>query len=103
MAAARRPSSRKCASRSARPRLEQGPRGVQLLRALCLGVAIAISAASAGAEPRDAAAAEALFRQGRQAADAGDHAKACEKFKESNRLDPALGTVFNIADCEEKL
>jgi hypothetical protein len=73
------------------------------LRALLVGLAVALSAASAGAEPRDAAAAEALFRQGREAADAGDHAKACEKFKESNRLDPALGTVFNIADCEEKL
>jgi hypothetical protein len=76
---------------------------MRLLRALCFGLAVALSAASAGAEPRDAAAAEALFRQGREAADAGDHAKACEKFKESNRLDPALGTVFNIADCEEKL
>jgi hypothetical protein len=55
------------------------------------------------AQPRDAAAAEALFRQGREASEAGDHRTACEKFKESNRLDPAVGTVFNIADCEEKL
>jgi hypothetical protein len=74
-----------------------------LLRALCFGLAVALAAPPAFAEPRDAAAAEALFRQGREAADAGDHATACEKFKESNRLDPALGTVFNIADCEEKL
>lgn len=51
----------------------------------------------------DPAAAEALFRQGREAADAGDHATACARFEESNRLDPAIGTVFNIADCKEKL
>jgi hypothetical protein len=76
---------------------------VLFLRALGLFLLVALAAPSALAEPHDAAAAEALFRQGREAADAGDHAKACEKFKESNRLDPALGTVFNIADCEEKL
>jgi len=76
---------------------------VPFLRALCVLLLLVLTARGALAEPHDAAAAEALFRQGREAADAGDHAKACEKFKESNRLDPALGTVFNIADCEEKL
>ncbi len=55
------------------------------------------------AQPRDAAAAEALFRQGREASDEGDHRTACAKFRESHRLDPALGTLFNIADCEERL
>jgi hypothetical protein len=76
---------------------------VTILRTSVLCLALAFGAAPVGAQPRDAAAAEALFRQGREAADAGDHATACEKFKESNRLDPAVGTVFNIADCEEKL
>ncbi len=57
------------------------------------------SAALAG----DAASAEALFVQGRAAADRGDHATACAKFAESNRLDPAPGTVFNLGDCSEKL
>jgi hypothetical protein len=51
---------------------------------------------------QSAASAEALFREGRQAADAGDHRLACEKFHESHRLDPAPGTMLNIADCEEK-
>lgn len=51
----------------------------------------------------DAASAEALFVQGRAAADKGDHATACAKFAESNRLDPAPGTVFNLGDCSEKL
>ncbi len=54
-------------------------------------------------DTRDPAAAEALFREGRSAAQKKDFTTACAKFRESNRLDPAVGTVFNIADCEEKL
>ncbi|MBN2194745.1 MAG: hypothetical protein JW751_18160 [Polyangiaceae bacterium] len=57
----------------------------------------------ASAQSQDAAAADALFRAGREAAEAGDHAGACARFHESNRLDSAVGTLFNIADCEEKL
>lgn len=68
---------------------------------------IAISALSvagtARAADRDPAAAEALFREGRKLSDGGDNRGACEKFKESYRLDPTLGTTFNIADCEEHL
>jgi hypothetical protein len=48
------------------------------------------------------AAAEALFDSGRQAMAAGDFPKACQQFRESRRLDPAVGTDFNLADCEEK-
>jgi hypothetical protein len=57
----------------------------------------------ARAADRDPAAAEALFREGRKLSDGGDHRGACEKFKESFRLDPTVGTTFNIADCEERL
>lgn len=56
-----------------------------------------------GAVRADGAAAEALFQEGRAAASRGDHATACAKFQESNRLDPAVGTVFNIGDCSEKI
>jgi hypothetical protein len=66
-------------------------------------LAIVLAAGSAAAAGGDPAAAEALFRQGREAMQTGDYALACEKFHESNRLDPAAGTVLNIADCEEKL
>jgi len=48
------------------------------------------------------AAAEVLFEEGRKAMEAGDYAAACRKFEESNRLDPAVGTVFNLANCEEQ-
>jgi hypothetical protein len=65
--------------------------------------ALALAPVRSFAQERDATAAEALFREGRDAATGGDYKRACEKFRESNRLDPAPGTVLNIADCEEKL
>ncbi|HEX7670863.1 MAG TPA: hypothetical protein VF395_14810 [Polyangiaceae bacterium] len=71
---------------------------IAFVGACALGVARAARAAD-----RDPAAAEALFREGRKLSDGGDHRGACEKFKESFRLDPTIGTTFNIADCEERL
>jgi hypothetical protein len=71
--------------------------------ALALALALGSSASLARAQSRDPAAAEALFREGRALSDAGDIAGACAKFRESDRLDPAVGTTFNIADCEERL
>lgn len=61
------------------------------------------TASAVRAQPSDRAAAEALFRAGRQANASGDYATACQRFEESNRLDPAVGTVFNLANCREKL
>jgi tetratricopeptide (TPR) repeat protein len=68
--------------------------------ASCLILALA---APASAQNRDAATAEALFRQGRQAMEAKNFADACQKFSESQKLDPAAGTLMNLATCEEKL
>ncbi len=70
---------------------------------LVLAAVLLASAPSHAQEQRDPAAAEELFRQGRAASEKRDYLNACAKFRESNRLDPAVGTVFNIADCEEKL
>jgi hypothetical protein len=47
--------------------------------------------------------AETLFRGGRVAAEAGDFTTACDRFAESERLEPAPGTLMNLADCEEHL
>jgi len=71
------------------------------LSALVLTVCLA-HASLARAEGTNPAAAEALFDQGRVALAAGDFDTACARFRESERLDPALGTRFNLADCEEK-
>jgi hypothetical protein len=46
--------------------------------------------------------AETLFREGRKALESGDYATACSKFAESQRLEPAPGTLLNLAGCEER-
>ena len=72
-------------------------RSALMLSALLISLAPAV----AHAEGADSSAADALFREGRQAADAGNYAVACPKFEESYRLDPAPGTLLNLGDCEE--
>jgi hypothetical protein len=62
---------------------------------------LALTPLAARADSADPAAADALFREGRRAADAGNYAVACPKFEESYRLDPAPGTLLNLGDCEE--
>jgi hypothetical protein len=57
---------------------------------------------SAAAQTGDPAAASELFRQGRAALAEQDFAAACPKFAESQRLDPKVGTLINLALCEEK-
>jgi hypothetical protein len=51
----------------------------------------------------DSAAARALFSEGRQLLSAEKYAEACPKFEESLRLDPGMGTQFNLAHCWEKI
>src|SRR5687768_8531645 len=65
-------------------------------------VVLASARGRALAQPRDAAAGEALFIEGRRLMKVGDRPAACAKFAESQRLDPAVGTLANLADCEEQ-
>ena len=57
-----------------------------------------------GAEAQtDSAAARALFAEGRALMEKEQFAEACPKFEESLRLDPGMGTQFDLAHCWEKL
>ncbi|HWP08345.1 MAG TPA: hypothetical protein VNN72_21535 [Polyangiaceae bacterium] len=68
------------------------------------GLLLALAApAFAEASSSDKAAAEALFDEGRRLAQAGKFAEGCPKLEASQKLDPALGTLLNLADCNEKL
>jgi hypothetical protein len=43
-----------------------------------------------------------LFNEGRVAVDHGDFETGCAKLTESQRLDPRVGTLGKLAECEEK-
>ena len=58
----------------------------------------ATTAAPKGAA-RDPAAAEALFRAGRQLLQEGKLEEAFAKFEESYRLDPTAGALLNMGEC----
>jgi tetratricopeptide (TPR) repeat protein len=53
--------------------------------------------------PADRALATDLFQRGRKALLAGIYAEACPLLEESQRLDPAGGTLLNLALCHEQL
>ena len=77
-------------------------------RATLIGAALLVSwggsgAAFADGTGTDPVAAAALFQEGRDAAKRGDYATACPKLSDSYRLDPAPGTLLNLADCTEHL
>ena len=59
-------------------------------------------AASADPSGADKAVADALFRKGRELMEAGQVSAACGSFSESQRLDPQIGTLINLAICHER-
>ncbi len=56
----------------------------------------------AAAQGTDPAAAEVLFREARQLLEQGKLDEACPRFMESQRLDPATGTLLAVASCHEQ-
>ena len=72
-----------------------------------LGAAAALVALAGAPSPAradgDAATAQALFDEAMELKNKEDWAKACPKFESSYKLDPALGTLLNLANCFEKL
>ena len=68
-----------------------------------MAVILAI-AGFARAEPSatQKATAETLFQQGVELANSGRVADACTQFDASLQIDPALGTLFRLADCYDR-
>lgn len=70
------------------------------------GLGLVLAGAAFGgrayAEPLDPVAAEAFFAEGRELLKEQKFAEACSKFEASQRLDPAIGTLMNLADCYER-
>lgn len=54
------------------------------------------------AQSSEVTAAQALFDEAKRLMANGNLAEACPKLEESQKLDPALGTVLNLADCYER-
>lgn len=64
-----------------------------------LGVVLSLVSSSARGQTATAAA-EALFEQGRAELALKNYDSACSKLRQSDELDPALGTKLNLAECE---
>jgi hypothetical protein len=70
------------------------------MRGLGVSIAALVFVAASDAAADDA---QSLFDEGNKLVAAGDFAAACPKLAESLRLEPAVGTQFNLANCYEHL
>ena len=88
-----------------RPSMSPSLRRITIIAgALALIATTATSTRRARADQRaeNAAAAEALFNEGRAMMTSGNYAEGCPKLKASYKLDPALGALLNLGECYEK-
>ncbi|MEM6786771.1 MAG: hypothetical protein AAF715_04560 [Myxococcota bacterium] len=77
-------------------------RGSSVLISSWLAMSLVAPAREALAQATERAAAQTLFDQAVSLRDAGQIPAACAKFEESLRLDPGVGTQYNLADCYER-
>ncbi|HMI83844.1 MAG TPA: hypothetical protein VK550_07095 [Polyangiaceae bacterium] len=68
-----------------------------------MGVLLVAGDARADPAATEKAAAEVLFQQGTDLMSEKQYAAACEKFAGSQQLDPALGTLLRLADCNDRI
>ncbi|MCL2723196.1 MAG: hypothetical protein FWD69_02055 [Polyangiaceae bacterium] len=73
--------------------------GAPIATLLSLSVVCATNTAFA----QDTAIAETLYEEGQRLIQEGKTEEACDKFAASHRIDPAPGTILNLAACHETL
>jgi len=69
--------------------------------ALLLALTLPLSRGASG-QSSSSDAAEVLFREGREQLKRGELESACKNFMESQRLEPATGTLLAVANCNEQ-
>ncbi len=84
---------------SVKSRIRLAALGVILFSGLAQAETPEASVGTSGNVARDPAAAEALFRAGRQLIQEGKLEEAYAKFEESYRLDPTAGALLNQGEC----
>lgn len=73
-----------------------------MVRTLSLSlISVAVASSLAAAQPASVQA-EALFRQGKSLMGEKKYAEACAAFESSQKIEPSVATLLNLADCREK-
>ena len=76
---------------------------MRVLGVIALLALVTLARPAVAQSTSDKAAAQAQFDEARKLLKMGDTAAACDKLAESQRLEPAVGTLLNLATCYEKL
>jgi len=75
---------------------------IRTRRFFCFGaLALFFTRSALAQSDTQVALADALYQQGRLLVAEGKYDEACPKFAESHRLEPATGTLLNLAACHE--